>query len=44
MSRETYSTIDRYGKKVYVGRRICINCWRLKASEVKDSDDSKSDC
>jgi hypothetical protein len=37
MSCETCGTIERYGKRVYAGRRLCLDCWKDKKKEQKKS-------
>ncbi|MFQ5832580.1 MAG: hypothetical protein ACE5H4_07750 [Candidatus Thorarchaeota archaeon] len=45
MSCETCGTIERYGRRVKTGRRLCIDCWKLsnqkkaKKSSKKPSSD-----
>jgi hypothetical protein len=33
---EVCGTIERYGKRVSTGRRLCIDCWKLKKSKRDD--------
>ena len=40
---EVCGTIERYGKRVPTGRRLCIDCWKLKKpskDEITSTDSS----
>ena len=40
MTCETCGTIERYGKRVDTGKRLCIDCWKMKDSKkAKNSSD-----
>jgi hypothetical protein len=34
---EVCGTIERYGKRVPTGRRLCIDCWKLKEKTEKEN-------
>ncbi|MHA1771898.1 MAG: hypothetical protein ACTSXS_09965 [Candidatus Thorarchaeota archaeon] len=42
MSCETCGTIERNRNRVFVGRRVCIDCWGPKMSETGISDDENA--
>jgi hypothetical protein len=39
---EVCGTIERYGKRIPTGRRLCIDCWKLKKDQ-KDDNSSNED-
>jgi hypothetical protein len=43
MSCDACGTINRYGKRVRGGRRICIDCWRNKKEEEEKKNEKKKD-
>ncbi len=43
MSCETCGTILRYGKRVAAGKRVCIDCWKLKREMSEKGDEESED-
>jgi hypothetical protein len=43
MSCDTCGTIERYGRRVYVGRRLCLDCWKdKKENKKKKTEESRT--
>ena len=38
MTCENCGTIKRYGKRVSTGRKLCIDCWKLKDTKRTKTD------
>jgi len=43
MSCDTCGTIERFGRRVYVGRRLCLDCWKdKKENKKKTAEESRT--
>ncbi len=42
MSCESCGTIERYGKRIVDGKRLCIDCWKLKEKKDNEKSDESS--